>query len=37
MAAPSTVDTVHPGVLWVQRERLAFVTMEVSDCETPGT
>jgi hypothetical protein len=37
MAAPSTLVTVHPGVLWAQRERLAFVTIEVSDCETPGT
>ncbi len=28
-------SAAHPGVLWAQRARLAFVTVEVSDCENP--
>jgi hypothetical protein len=26
---------VHPGVLWAQRQKLVFVTIEVSDIEKP--
>ncbi len=32
MAATSSV---HPGVLWAQRQKLVFVTIEVSDSDKP--
>ena len=27
--------STHPGVIWAQRQRLVFVTIEVSDCVNP--
>jgi hypothetical protein len=35
MAGATSAVSAHPGVLWAQRARLAFVTVEVSDCENP--
>jgi hypothetical protein len=31
----ATTAAVHPGVLWAQRQKLVFVTIEVSDVEKP--
>ena len=37
MAATTTTTTasVHPGVIWAQRHKLIFVTIEVSDTDKP--